>query len=114
MAIHRGLRRRRAGSVAAARAGRDGAAGGPGPTVLCAAMCAALTAMTWRPEPAAATWMQVALFAMDGLQQFRAAGSTEGRGYVAVGDGDVLVVRWTSGRPPSLEKVPPPSGIPGC
>jgi hypothetical protein len=25
-------------------------------------MCAALTAMTWRPEPAAATWLQAALF----------------------------------------------------
>ena len=30
--------------------------------VFCAAMCAALTAMTWRPEPAAATWLQAALF----------------------------------------------------
>jgi hypothetical protein len=27
----------------------------------CAAMCAALTAMTWRPEPAAVTWLQAAL-----------------------------------------------------
>jgi hypothetical protein len=30
--------------------------------VLCATMCAALTAVTWRPEPAAATWPQAALF----------------------------------------------------
>lgn len=30
--------------------------------IFCAAMGAALTAMTWRPEPAAATWPQAALF----------------------------------------------------
>jgi Domain of unknown function (DUF5134) len=30
--------------------------------VFCSAMCAALIAMTWRPEPAAATPLQVALF----------------------------------------------------
>jgi hypothetical protein len=33
-----------------------------GPAVLCAAMCAALIAMTWRSEPAAAMWLQTALF----------------------------------------------------
>jgi hypothetical protein len=32
------------------------------PAVFCAAMCAALIAMTWRSEPAAATWLQVAVF----------------------------------------------------
>ena len=32
------------------------------PAVFCGAMCAALTAMTWRSEPAAATWLQAALF----------------------------------------------------
>ncbi len=30
--------------------------------VLCLVMCAALTAMTWRSEPAAAAWVQVAVF----------------------------------------------------
>ena len=30
--------------------------------VFCGVMCAALIAMTWRPEPAAATWLQAALF----------------------------------------------------
>jgi hypothetical protein len=30
--------------------------------VFCSAMCAALIAMTWRSEPAAATWLQAALF----------------------------------------------------
>jgi hypothetical protein len=30
--------------------------------VFCAVMCAALIAMTWRLEPAAATWLQAALF----------------------------------------------------
>jgi hypothetical protein len=30
--------------------------------VFCVAMCAALIAMTWRSEPAAATWLQAALF----------------------------------------------------
>jgi hypothetical protein len=30
--------------------------------VFCGAMCAALIAMTWRSEPAAATWLQAALF----------------------------------------------------
>ena len=29
---------------------------------LCSVMCAALIAMTWRSEPAAATWLQAALF----------------------------------------------------
>ena|SRR5438876_7231323 len=32
------------------------------PAVFCGAMCAALTVMTWRSEPAAATWLQAALF----------------------------------------------------
>ena len=32
------------------------------PNVFCSAMCAALIAMTWRSEPAAATQLQVALF----------------------------------------------------
>jgi hypothetical protein len=46
---------------------RPGSAGTARPAdqisaVFCAAMCAALTAMTWRPEPAAATWLQAALF----------------------------------------------------
>src|SRR5262245_29072196 len=31
-------------------------------TVFCSAMCAALIAMTWQSEPAAATWLQAALF----------------------------------------------------
>jgi hypothetical protein len=31
------------------------------PAVFCGAMCAALIAMTWRSEPAAATWLQAAL-----------------------------------------------------
>jgi hypothetical protein len=35
--------------------------------VFCAAMCAALTAMTWQPEPAAATWLQAALFGCTAL-----------------------------------------------
>src|SRR5258708_23563166 len=30
--------------------------------VFCAAMCAALTAMTWRAEPPPATWLPAALF----------------------------------------------------
>jgi len=32
------------------------------PAVFCGAMCAALIAMTWRSEPAAAAWLQAALF----------------------------------------------------
>lgn len=35
---------------------------GRGSNLFCSAMCAALIAMTWRSEPAAATWLQVALF----------------------------------------------------
>jgi hypothetical protein len=57
--------------------------------------------------------MLVEVFAMDGLQQFRAAGSVEGRGYVAVGDGDVLMVRWARGHRPSLEHLLHPSGAAG-
>jgi hypothetical protein len=57
--------------------------------------------------------MQMDLFALDGLQQFRSAGSTEGRGYVSVGDGDVFVVRWASGKPPVLELQPRPPEVPG-
>lgn len=30
--------------------------------VFCGVMCAALIAIAWRPEPAAATWLQAALF----------------------------------------------------
>lgn len=57
--------------------------------------------------------MLIDLFAMDGLQQFRAAGSIEGRGYVVVGDGDVLMVQWSSGRPPWLEHLPRTPGASG-
>jgi len=38
------------------------------PAVLCATMCAALIAMIWRSEPAAATWLQVAVFGCAGLR----------------------------------------------
>jgi Domain of unknown function (DUF5134) len=46
---------------------RPGRAGSARPAdrvsaVLCPVMCAALIAMTWRSEPAAATWSQAALF----------------------------------------------------
>ena len=34
----------------------------PVSAVFCGAMCGALIAMTWRSEPSAATWLQVALF----------------------------------------------------
>src|SRR5712691_128321 len=37
------------------------------PAVFCAAMCPALIAMTWRSEPAAATWLQAALFGCTAL-----------------------------------------------
>ena len=58
------------------RRGHHGAAdaAGPVPVVSCVVMCAALTAMTWRSEPAAAAWAQAAVFgcaalwsALDGL-----------------------------------------------
>ena len=49
--------------------------------------------------------MQLDLFSLDELQQFRAVGSIEGRGYVAVADGDVFLVRWARGKPPVLELV---------
>jgi hypothetical protein len=46
------------------RRGHHGAAdaAGPVPVVSCVVMCAALTAMTWRSEPAAAAWAQAAVF----------------------------------------------------
>jgi hypothetical protein len=43
------------------RRGRAGAAGRV-PAVSCVVMCAALTAMTWQSEPAAAAWAQAAVF----------------------------------------------------
>src|SRR5258708_12975777 len=47
--------------------------------VFCAAMCAALTAMTWRSEPAAATWLQAALFGCAALWFGLASLSRSGR-----------------------------------
>ena len=47
--------------------------------VFCAAMCAALTAMTWRSEPAAATWLQGALFGCAALWFGLASLSRSGR-----------------------------------
>src|SRR5215471_11799069 len=65
---HRGLRRRRLdGGAAAARRRVVPGARRRGLGCLCSAMCAALIAMTWRSEPAAATWRQVALFGCAGL-----------------------------------------------
>ena len=52
--------------------------------------------------------MLVRLFLMDGQQQFQASGSTEGRGYIKVADGDVFQVHWEVGHPPFLEIVPRP------
>ena len=51
------------------RRGQAGAADAAGrvPAVSCVVMCAALTAMTWRSEPAAATWLQAALFGCTAL-----------------------------------------------
>src|SRR5260221_1471556 len=46
--------------------------------VFCAAMCAALTAMTWRSEPAAATWLQAALFGCAALWFWLASLSRSG------------------------------------
>src|SRR5271165_2904972 len=63
VAAHRGLRRRRLESGAAAtRTGAAIAAGGPGLGCLLRGDVAALIAMTWQSEPAAATWLQAALF----------------------------------------------------
>ncbi|HTO73648.1 MAG TPA: hypothetical protein VMJ30_07510, partial [Gemmatimonadales bacterium] len=58
--------------------------------------------------------MQIDVYPLDGLQQFRAAGSIEGRGYLAVTDGDVFVVRWSRGKPPVLELQPQPMTGAGC
>ena len=46
------------------RRGHAGAADAAGrvPVVFCVVMCAALTVMTWQSEPAAAAWVQAALF----------------------------------------------------
>ena len=46
------------------RRGRAGAADAPGrvPAVFCMVMCAALTAMIWRSEPAAAAWVKASVF----------------------------------------------------
>lgn len=48
--------------------------------VFCAAMCAALTAMTWRPEPAAASWLQAALFGCAALGFGLTSRAGHGRG----------------------------------
>jgi len=44
-------------------------------------MCAALIAMTWRSEPAAATWRQVALFGCAGLWFGPTSLAGSGRGW---------------------------------
>jgi len=54
------------------------AAAGRVPAVFCVVMCAALIAMTWRSEPAAAAWVQAAVFGCaalwSGLASLAAAG----------------------------------------
>jgi hypothetical protein len=50
------------------------------PAVLCATMCAALIAMTWRSEPAAATWLQVAVFGCAALRLALASPARSSRG----------------------------------
>jgi hypothetical protein len=48
--------------------------------VFCVVMCAALTAMTWRPEPAAAAWAQAAAFGCAALWSGLASPGNPGRG----------------------------------
>jgi hypothetical protein len=48
--------------------------------VFCAVMCAALIVMTWRSEPAAATWLQAALFGCAALWFGLASPAGSGRG----------------------------------
>src|SRR6266702_4362838 len=70
------------------------------PAVLCVTMCAALIAMTWRSEPAAATWLQVAVFGCaalrlalasparcGGRRQYPARGVLRGRVHPVAGAG---------------------------
>lgn len=47
--------------------------------VFCGAMCAALIVMTWRSEPAAATWLQAALFGCAALWFGLASLASSGR-----------------------------------
>jgi len=49
--------------------------------VFCSAMCAALIAMTWRSEPAAATWPQAALFGCAALWFGLTSLTGSGRGW---------------------------------
>src|SRR6266487_2538474 len=51
-----------AAGLGAALPRRGPAAAGRVPAVFCVVMCAALIAMTWRSEPAAAAWVQAAVF----------------------------------------------------
>jgi hypothetical protein len=50
------------------------------PAVFCATMCAALIAMTWLSEPAAATWLQVAVFGCAALRLALASPARSRRG----------------------------------
>jgi hypothetical protein len=58
-----------------------GSARPPGrfPVVFCGVMCAALIAMAWQPEPAAATWLQAALFGGAALWSGLASLASSGR-----------------------------------
>jgi hypothetical protein len=47
--------------------------------IFCSAMCAALIVMTWRSEPAAAAWLQAALFGCAALWFGRASLAGLGR-----------------------------------
>src|SRR6266516_5289379 len=51
-----------AAGLCAALPRRGPAAAGRVPAVFCVVMCAALIAMTWRSEPAAAAWVQASVF----------------------------------------------------
>ncbi|HEU5391930.1 MAG TPA: DUF5134 domain-containing protein [Streptosporangiaceae bacterium] len=63
------------------RHGPAGAAGAAGrvPAMSCLLMCAALTAMTWWSEPAAAAWPQAAVFGCAALWSGRAVLADSGR-----------------------------------
>lgn len=54
-------------------------AAGRVPAVSCAVMCAALIAMTWWSEPAAAAWAQAAVFGCAALWSWRASLAGTGR-----------------------------------
>jgi hypothetical protein len=58
--------------------------------------------------------VRIEVYSFDRMSQFEQAGAVEGRGHIAISDGDQFLVDWIPGRLPWLARAEPPAIPGGC